>query len=565
MKKRFLLSKTTLWLTLIAGILAGFTAGFEVTDNIYFKLNKSIDIFGRVYKEIVANYVDEVDPEKFMHAGIDGMLGMLDPYTVFMDQNENDEIDLITSGQYGGVGISIGMRDGFVTVISPMEGYSAQKQGVRAGDRIIEIDSVKVTGMDLDSIRAMVRGTPGTEVKMKIQRDGEARPLDFVLMREEIQVNDVSYTGLLHDDIGYIRLDRFSRNAGDEVRRAIADLRAKIKNDSTGGTELRGLILDLRNNPGGLLESAVDIVSNFLPKGSTVVTTRGRKGEDEHVYTVTDDPALPDIPLVIVVNRNSASASEIVTGAIQDYDRGVIVGTRTFGKGLVQTITQLGYNTTLKITTARYYTPSGRCIQEIDYAHRNKDGIFLTTPDSLKHKFKTKHGRIVLEAGGIAPDTVVNDEEPSALYKELLRKAMFFEFATTYVAKHPADSTDFTVSDSLLSEFDHYLKKKKFDYKDDAERKLGEVEDLLKKEKYSSRLLADMDDINRQIETEKADAFQRHKEEVREGLEEEIISRYQGERGRIRASLVQDEQVKVAEHVLESKRLYSSTLKVVQP
>jgi carboxyl-terminal processing protease len=559
MKKRFLL------LTLIAGILAGFTIGFEVTDNIYFKINKSIDIFGRVYKEIVANYVDEVDPEKFMHAGIDGMLDMLDPYTVFMDQNENDEIDLITSGQYGGVGISIGVRDGFVTVISPIEGYSAQKQGIRAGDRIIEIDSVKVTGMDLDSIRTMVRGTPGTEVKMKIQREGEARPLDFVLRREEIQVNDVSYAGLLDDGIGYIRLDRFSRNAGDEVRRAIADLRVKIKKNSTGDTELRGIILDLRNNPGGLLESAVDIVSNFLPKGSTVVTTRGRKGEDEHVYTVTDDPTLPTIPLAIVVNRNSASASEIVTGAIQDYDRGVVVGTRTFGKGLVQTITQLGYDATLKITTARYYTPSGRCIQEIDYAHKNKDGIFLTTPDSLKHKFKTKHGRIVLEAGGIAPDTVVKDEEPSALYKALLQKAMFFEFATTYVANHPGDSTDFIVTDSVLDEFNQYLKKKKFDYEDDVQHKLSDVEGLLKKEKYSSKLLADVNDINKQIEAEKANAFQRHKEEIREGLEEEIISRYQGERGRIRVSLAEDNQVKVAEHVLESKQLYSSTLKVAQP
>ncbi len=559
MKKRFLL------LALTAGILAGFTIGFVVTDNIYFKINKSIDIFGRVYKEVVANYVDEVDPEKFMHAGIDGMLDMLDPYTVFMDQNEGEEIDLITNGQYGGVGISIGVRDGFITVISPMEGYSAQKQGIRAGDRILEINGEKVTGMDLDTIRTRVRGTPGTELRMKVQRDGETQPLEFVLTREEIQVNDVSYAGFLDDGIGYIRLDKFSRNAGDEVRRAIADLRAKIKNGSAGDTELRGLVLDLRNNPGGLLESAVDIVSNFLPKGSTVVTTRGRKGQDERVYTVTDEPTLPDVPLAIVVNHNSASASEIVTGAIQDYDRGIIVGTRTFGKGLVQTITQLGYNTTLKITTARYYTPSGRCIQEIDYMHKNKDGIFLTTPDSLKRQFKTKHGRIVLEAGGIDPDTVVNDEEPSALYKALIRKAMFFEFATPYVAQHPSDSTDFTVSDSLLNGFDQYLKSKKFEYKDDVQRKLGELKDLLEKEKYSSGLLADVNDINTQIEAEKAKAFQRHRDEIREGLQEEIISRYQGERGRIRESLTQDNQVTVAEHILESTQLYTSKLRVVEP
>ncbi|MDE3056551.1 MAG: hypothetical protein KGJ59_01155, partial [Bacteroidota bacterium] len=313
---------------------------------------------------------------------------------------------------------------------------------------------------------------------------------------------------------------------------------------------------------------AVDIVSNFLPKGSTVVTTRGRKGEDEHVYTVTEEPTLPDVPLAIVVNHNSASASEIVTGAIQDYDRGVVVGTRTFGKGLVQTITQLGYNTTLKITTAHYYTPSGRCIQEIDYMHKNKDGIFLTTPDSLKRHFKTKHGRIVLEAGGVDPDTVVSDPEPSELYKALLRKAMFFEFATPYVAEHPGadeDSSGFTVTDSLLGAFDRYLKARQFEYKDDVERKLAEVKDLLAKEKYSSELLADVSNIDKQIAGEKADAFQRHKEEIREGLEEEIVSRYEGEHGRIRALLALDEQVKVAEHMLESKRLYSTKLAAAQP
>ena len=349
-----------LWL--LVGIIAGLGVGFFANDNIYLKINKNMDVFAQVYKEITTSYVDEVDPEKFMHAGIDGMLETLDPYTVFYGEKEGEEIDLITHGEYGGVGVSIGTRDGYIIVIAPMDGYSAQKQGIRAGDRIIEIDGQKIFNTNPDSVRTMVRGEPGTEVKMKIEREGEKQPLDFVLVREEIQVNNVTYSGYLDNGIGYIRLERFSRRAGDEVRQALRELKAK--------GDLRGVILDLRNNPGGLLEAAVDIVSKFNPKGSTVVTTRGRRSEDEKVYTVTEEPLAGDIPLAVLINKNSASASEIVAGAIQDLDRGILVGTRSFGKGLVQTISQLGYNTSLKITTARYYTPSGRSIQEIDYKHK---------------------------------------------------------------------------------------------------------------------------------------------------------------------------------------------------
>ena len=545
--------KKNVGLWLLVGIIAGLGVGFFANDNIYLKINKNMDVFAQVYKEITTSYVDEVDPEKFMHAGIDGMLETLDPYTVFYGEKEGEEIDLITHGEYGGVGVSIGTRDGYIIVIAPMDGYSAQKQGIRAGDRIIEIDGQKIFNTNPDSVRTMVRGEPGTEVKMKIEREGEKQPLDFVLVREEIQVNNVTYSGHLDNGIGYIRLERFSRRAGDEVRQALRELKAK--------GDLRGVILDLRNNPGGLLEAAVDIVSKFNPKGSTVVTTRGRRSEDEKVYTVTEEPLAGDLPLAVLINKNSASASEIVAGAIQDLDRGVLVGTRSFGKGLVQTITQLGYNTSLKITTARYYTPSGRSIQEIDYKHKNSDGIFLVTPDSLRHEFATEHGRKFLDAGGITPDSTVPESVHSTLSQELIQMAMFFMFATHYVSQHPTGDGDFTVDDALLKEFEEYVKEKKFEFKDDAEEKLSELKDVFQKEKYGHTMIASLDNIGEQLEKEKASAFTRHADELREELREEIVERYTGDKGRIRVSLDHDVQVQTAAKLLGSKRVYVALLK----
>ena len=541
---------------LLIGLFAGIGLGFVANDNIYLSINRNMDIFGQVYKEVTTNYVDEVDPEKFMHAGIDGMLETLDPYTVFYGDHEGEEIDLITHGEYGGVGISIGVRDGYITVIAPMEGYAAQKQGIRAGDRIIEINGEKIFNMNPDSVRSRVRGEPGTVVKMKIEREGEKRPLEFALVREVIQVNNVSYYGYLNNGIGYIRLDRFARRAGDEVREAIKELKAK--------GELRGVILDLRNNPGGLLEAAVDIVSDFNPKGSTVVTTRGRRSEDEKAYTVDAEPIAGDIPLAVLVNRNSASASEIVAGAIQDLDRGIIVGTRSFGKGLVQTITQLGYNASLKITTARYYTPSGRSIQEIDYMHKNKDGVFLVTPDSLRHEFTTAHGRKFLDAGGIAPDSLVNEADHSALYTELVRKAMFFNFATHYVSQHPTGDGDFDVTDGIMKEFEEYLKQEKFEFNDEADRKLAELRDVLEKEHYSSTAVETLGGLQKQLDAEKATAFARHKDELREELRQEIVGRYAGEKGRIKASLLTDLQVQTAAKLLGAKKTYVAMLKSVE-
>jgi len=537
---------------LLGSLFTGFVLDGE--EDLYFKIGKSIDVFGKVYKEVATHYVDEVDPEKFMRAGIDGMLGTLDPYTVFIDEKQGDEIDLLTKGKYGGIGITIGLRDGYVTVTQVMEGYAAQRQGILTGDRIIEIDGKKVTGMNLENVRTLVRGEPGTEVKVKVEREGEKEPLEFVLVREEIQVKNVTYSGFIDDGIGYIKLDRFSRQAGDELRLAIKELKSK--------QELKGLILDVRDNPGGLLDVAVDVVEKFVKKGSLVVSTKGRSGDSERRYTAEEEPMLGDTPLIVLVNGQSASASEIVAGAIQDLDRGLIIGTRTFGKGLVQTIAQLSYNTSLKITTAKYYTPSGRCIQEVDYMHKDKSGVFVKAPDSLKRQFRTANGRPVYAAGGITPDSIVEPIEKSKLTSELLRKLMFFKYANHYFATHKELPDNFEVTDDILKDFRKFIQEKGFDYKEDSEKKLDELADLSKRENYGKTFIDEIGNLKKQVQGEKAKEFERHKDEIGRGLKIEIIGRYKGQHGQIEAGFDGDKQLQVAIALLKNKKEYEKKLSV---
>lgn len=553
--RRWFSVRRRLVVTGIAAVLltcSGLLVGFRIADSDYFfKVNKSIDIFGRVYKEVTLNYVDEVDPEKFMESGIDGLLGTLDPYTNFISESEGDEVELITTGKYGGIGVTIGLRDGNITVITLMEGYSAQRQGIQPGDRILAIDGKSVVGSKPEAVRSMTRGEPGTEVHLKVDREGEPKPLEFVLVREEIQLHNVSYSGYVGDGIGYIRLERFSRGAGDELRLAIKELKLK--------GPVKGLILDLRDNPGGLLDVAVDVVEKFALKGSLVVSTRGRKPESERKFFVTEEPMLPDVPLALLVNRNSASASEIVAGAIQDLDRGIILGTRTFGKGLVQTITPLSYNSQLKITTAKYYTPSGRCIQEIDYMHKNKDGVFAVTPDSLRRVFKTTKGRKEFESGGIQPDTAVSETERSDVYNELLRKSIFFKFATGF-ASNQKEAPSSLAGDSLFEQFKQFLSAQKFTFQDEGERKLGELADAARKLHYSPGVIDELDKLGKDLDREKSKGLERDREGVVTALKVEIMSRFKGERGRIEASIPADAQLQAARRLLTDARQYERLL-----
>lgn len=545
------------WIPLATGIslvlLAVVTVGFTLTDaDYFFKINKSIDVFGRVYREVAINYVDEIDPEKFMAAGIDGMLSMLDPYTNFFDEHEGDEIDLITTGKYGGIGVTIGVRDGVITIQTLLDGYSAQRQGLQPGDRILQVDGKPVMSVKLGDVRSMTRGLPGTEVHILVERDGEAEPLEFSLIREEIQLKNITYADFIDQGLVYIRLERFTRSAADELTLAIKELQLR---DS-----IRSIILDLRDNPGGFLDVAVDVVSKFVAKGSLVVSTRGRKPESERKYFSNDDPLLPTTPIVVLVNRNSASASEIVAGAIQDLDRGVILGVRTFGKGLVQTITPLVHNAQLKITVARYYTPSGRSIQELDYTHDGRSTLFSVTPDSLRRSFKTSAGRIEYERGGISPDTVVADSQPNAFTNALMRKSMFYKFATRYASAHsqfPATGLD---KDSLLQLFGSFLEVSNFNYETESEKKVAELGEVAGHEKLSDAVRKEIAMLKLSLVEEKKHDLVKNRNEILRTLRPEIVSRFKGERGRIRESLSDDLQVSAARGILLNHLEYSRRL-----
>ncbi len=542
----------SLWKTLLvaAGVLLALSAGGSAPppdEDFLFKVNKSIDLFGRVYKEVATNYVDVVDPEKFMEAGIDGMLGTLDPYTVYIGKEEGDEVDLLTTGKYGGIGVTIGVRDGGVRVISVMDGYSAQRAGIVPGDKLIQVDSIIVGNKKPDEVRSLTRGEPGTELRVTIEREGETKPLEFTLIREEIQVKNVTYFSMMDGGVGYIRLERFSRNAGEELRQAIKDLKLQ--------GELKGVVLDLRGNPGGLLDAAVDVVSKFVPRGSVIVTTRGRRAEADKKYLSVEEPLLPTIPMAVLTDRGSASASEIVAGSLQDLDRAVIVGTRSFGKGLVQTIVPLNFGSQLKITTARYYTPSGRSIQEINYLHKETGGVFAVTPDSLRRRFSTRLGRPVYEAGGITPDSTIQDEDVGPLVRELQRRALFFKFVNTYVGTHK--ETAFTgVTEEILQGFRKFLEEQKFDYREETETKIQDLRKSAGQLHYSSEVLSDLDLIAAALEKEKKRGFERYRDHIISALGVEFAARLKGEQGRIAESLKDDDQLKVAVGMVENSKLY---------
>ncbi len=520
-------------------------------QDLYLKIYRGIDTFGKVYKEVSTNYVDEIDPDRFMRAGIDGMLKTLDPYTVYIGDREKDEIDLVTSGKYGGIGITIGIRDGMITVVNLLDGFSAAKQGIRVGDRILEVDGKPLAEDGFDFVRSLVRGAPGTEVRMKVEREGENQPLEFVLIREEISVRNVTYAGFPERGIGYIKLERFSRTAGDDVRLAIRDLKSQ--------GEVKGIVLDLRDNPGGLLDMAVDVVSKFLPESSLVVTTKGRREDSERSYRTTEKPMLAEVPLAVLVDRGSASASEIVAGAVQDLDRGIIVGERTFGKGLVQTITRLSERSSLKITTGRYFTPSGRSIQEIDYFHRTSEGGVTVLPDSLRRSYRTVHNRKVYEGGGIQPDSIIASAEPSRLLVELHRKAMFFKYANKFVAeKKTLPATG--VSAALLSDFESFVRAKGFAYQEEGEQKLAELRETATRSRYGKEFFDHLDQVASVMEKEKVRVFDRHREEVRKALKIELVGRIQDEKLKIEAGFADDRQLQTAVALVAKRKTYDLIL-----
>ncbi|GIV60049.1 MAG: carboxyl-terminal processing protease [Rhodothermaceae bacterium] len=557
---------------LFVALALGFAVGFWVPrDDDFFALRKNYQIFGALYEELVAGYVDRLDPEKLMRRGIDAMLRDLDPYTVFYDQADHADIDIMMRGRYGGVGLNAAFFDGKLTVTAPVEGTSSYRQGVRAGDVITHIAGQPTEGLTLDDVQNLLRGEPGTTVEITVERAGEPAPLHFLLMREQVRLKNLSFHGFVDDDtaagIGYIKLDRFAEGAAADVRQALQDLQR------TG--RLRGLILDLRDNPGGLLEAAVEIAGLFVPRHTALVSTRGRQPESERVYRTPQAPLAPELPLAVLVNGLSASASEIVAGALQDLDRAVIVGERSFGKGLVQIVRPLPYNTSLKLTTARYYIPSGRSIQALDYGRH--DGTATTTPDSLRHAFTTAGGRTVFDGRGVEPDVEAAPEAPGALEQALDRRAAFLFFASHFAATHPLPEgdgsagdrfartfgvapADFEVSDTVLDAFRSWLDTQHFTYQTPAEHTLATLTERLEESGYMAETGDEVAALRAEIERQKAADFERHRARLKERLRTELLARYLSEEARIRASMTHDQTVRAAFRLLQDSAAYAAIL-----
>jgi carboxyl-terminal processing protease len=537
----------------VAGLLALTSLaliGVARNPDIYFLIKKNFTIFSEVYRTVSLEYVDEVDPEKLMRKGIDAMLESLDPYTVMVDEAQQQNMEIISRGSYGGVGLDVGFRGGQIVVVAPIEGYSAHRKGIRTGDIINKVDGVSVEDLMPEEVQELIDGELGSTVTLTIKRYGIDNPIKFELKRQRIEVKNVGYAGLVGKakNMGYILLNRFSKGTADEVRKAIVDL--------TADNELDGIILDLRNNPGGLLEEAVRTVDKFIPPNRMVVETRGRQSKHNNMFATEETPVLPDMPLVVLQNGGSASASEIVAGAFQDYDRAVIMGQQSFGKGLVQTITQLSYNTALKMTISRYYIPSGRSIQSITYTHDDNNSAVLK-PDSLRRKFETRNGRTVFDGNGIAPDIKVEEEESSLLEMSLLRENLFFDFANRYAATHDSLSESFG-SDALYTEFMAFVSEKNFQYQTPSQQHLTKIDSLLNGiENEGSEHIQELQNV---IAEKKKQRFVRERSNLEKRLYRELIARYEGRQGQTAAWLPHDEVVNEAIAILQNNEQYNTIL-----
>ena len=541
--------------SMVLGVAVG---AWMPSDDDFFALRKNFRIFGAVYEELVTGYVKPVDPEHLMRVGIEAMLSELDPYTTFLDEADNTNIDIITEGRYGGVGLNVDRRRGEMTVVAPVEGASGEKQGIRAGDVITHVSGQAVAPLSMDDIRTLLRGEPGTTVPVTVRREGASTPLTFTLTREQIELDNVAYRGRVgaEADVGYVKLERFTRGAADELAAALRALRE--------GSELSGLILDLRGNPGGLLSAAVSVSELFVPKGATVVTTEGRLPQSNNTYRSDRAPLLPQLPLVVLVNRRSASASEIVAGAVQDHDRGVVLGTTTYGKGLVQAIRSLPHNTSLKMTTAQYHTPSGRSIQNLEAAPvrdttstASAGRLSDTTTAHARHE--TTHGRTVRDSDGLRPDVTVEAPTPGALEQALDERSAFFYYANHYAASRDSLPSDFAVTDAILDDFQKWLKAEDISYTTDAEAAVQALEQKLATATYEE-VEAEVTVLREAVRAEKDEAFSAQAPALKRHLEREIRARFLTASAQTAAMLPSDQQVTAAVDLLHDLDQYETIL-----
>lgn len=540
-------------LLLVAGNV--FPGQAQNKDN-RFEVSKNLDVFNAVVKEAEMFYVDSMDVEKTIRRGIDAMLEGLDPYTEYIPEQEMEELKMITTGEYGGVGSYIRQRDkdGGVVIAEPFEGMPAALAGLKAGDQILAIDTVDVSKATNDKVSELLKGIPNTKMVLKIQRPGEKKPRQVELVRKQILVDQVTYYGVRGDSVGYIYLKGFTDKSAQEVKSAFEDLK---KNH-----HIKALVLDLRNNPGGVLESAVQIVGMFVPKGSEVISTKGKVKQWDRTYRTSSEPIDTVMPIVVMVNGNSASASEIVSGALQDLDRAVLVGQRSFGKGLVQSTRELPYDGKLKVTISKYYIPSGRCIQQLDYTHRKADGTVDAIPDSLTSVFYTSKGRLVRDGGGVRPEFEVKEPKIPTMMYYLATDFALFDFITDWVQKHKTipPVEEFTVTDEDFEALKAYAKEKNFTYDRQSEKALKNLREIAEFEGYLDNDSTTFKALEVKLTPDLERDFDRNKEQVKKLLASEIVKRYYFQKGELMENLKEDKALQRAVEVVVDRDLYNKTL-----
>lgn len=533
------------------GIICGLTA--LKTDDKSFEISKHLNIYATLFRDVNMFYVDEINPGDLVTTSIKSMLKSLDPYTVYYPESEMEDVKLMTTGEYAGIGAIISKKGDQVIIREPYKNSPAAKAGLLPGDVIIAIDGNSTKSKNTEDVSTMLKGQPGKEITIKIHREFQEKPLEKKAIREKIQIPSVPFAGLVNDTTAYIYLTSFTDKSAADVRKSIIDLKNK---------GAKSLILDLRGNSGGLLDQAVDIVNYFVPKDSKVVDTKGKVKQWDKEYKATKNPIAPDMPLVVLIDRGSASASEIVSGALQDLDRAVLIGERSFGKGLVQTVRDLAYNTKLKVTTAKYYIPSGRCIQALDYSHRNPDGSVGKVPDSLITEYTTKNGRKVYDGGGITPDIKIEPEEFGRITQELVLQDLTFDFINSYALKNPQipDIENFKVTDEIYNQFKNYLKEKKFSYETESQQILEKLIETAKTEKYYDGAKTEIEklknDFNHSIDRD----MNLFKEEIISFLTEQFIQRYYYMEGVIEYKMKNDREIDKAVEILANRQEYQKIL-----
>jgi carboxyl-terminal processing protease len=542
MKKRTLL---------LAGMAVSTLFAFRTYDNgKFFEIAKNLEIFTNAYKELNHSYVDELDPGGLMRTGMDAMVSSLDPFTNYISETDIEGYRYLTEGKYNGIGANSSQIGEWVVITEIFENSAAQKAGIKAGDKVVSVDGQNAKGKSPDEVQSILRGFPGTKVDLVLKRAGEAKDVAVTLVREEVNVPNVPHSGIVADGIGYVNLTVFTRDAGDNVAKALKELKKNNPN-------LKGVVLDLRNNGGGLLAEAVNLCNVFVPKNEFITSTKGKIQEQDRSFKTLNVPVDTEIPIVVLVNHMSASASEIVSGALQDLDRAVVMGQLTYGKGLVQNTKDLGYNAKLKLTTAKYYIPSGRCIQAVRY----KDGIPVHIPDADRAKFKTKGGRTVLDGGGVKPDMELPTDTASGIVKALADQYLIFDYCTEYLVKNPKmDSIElFRFAD--WTGFEQFVSSRKFSYETATEKQMQALKEKATADGYSSALSGAFSELENRIKSEKKTELQRRKEDIIREIEVELAGRLYFDKGRVRMRLNRDAGVTAAVKLLNDPAKYKSQLK----